>query len=46
MQQKANGKNKIKSCQEYSQVGRQKKPQSMQIGSKSWGEKGVYKLLP
>lgn len=47
MQRKANGKKKKKSCQKYSQVGRKKKkPQIMQIASKSWGKKDVYKSLP
>ena len=47
MQRKANGEKKKKSCQKYSQVGRKKKkPQIMQIASKSWGKKDVYKSLP
>lgn len=46
MQQKANGKKKIHVKNTVKWEGEKKMSQIMQIGSKSWGKKGVYKLLP
>lgn len=47
MQWKANGKKKkVMSKIQSSGKEKKKKPQIMQIASKSWGKKDVYKSLP